>query len=112
VKTITAVLGSVLGVIGIALVFVRAAAPAPAPAQRYSTQMVFLGLTAGCAITDHVENKMYFYATKQKGEQMELAMTMDLSKVGQPQIDVQLSGEAAKDAASQPAGLPAPAPGR
>jgi hypothetical protein len=94
----------VLGVIGVALVFVRAAAPAP----RYSTQMVFIGLTAGCAITDHVENKMYFYATKQKGEQMELAMTMDLSKAGQPLMDVQLSGDAAKEATSQPTGLPAP----
>jgi hypothetical protein len=51
---------------------------------------------------------MYFYATKQKGEQMELAMTMDLSKAGQPLMDVQLSGEAAKESTSQPAGLPAP----
>jgi hypothetical protein len=83
--------------IGVSLGGCDARSETPAPTttidHRYSTQMFGVpGLMAPLvAITDHREQKLYVYSAEKTA--LALHMTIDLTKTGQPMIDIQVAGK-------------------
>ncbi len=83
-KKIAVVTIGLAAIVGTSLLFGQQAPSASA--NRYSAEVVNGGSWSGLSITDHVENKHYFYIEKDD-KYLELQAAVDLTKAGQQRIE-------------------------